>query len=326
MSVPAALLPMHSVLQPAGAQAREILHLWHVTLAVCGVVFAAVLVVLVVALLERPRDDDAQAAPAALGGAAEGRANFSIASAVAASTLLLLFLIVASFLTDRAIARASIGDALAIDVTGYRWWWSARYGDVPSEAFTTANEIHVPTGRTILLRLRSADVIHSFWAPALQGKKDLIPGREAELRFEVDTPGVYRGQCAEFCGLEHATMAFEVVADPPSDYAAWVLRQRMSAATPDVADVRRGRDVFLATTCAVCHTVRGTDAAATAGPDLTHLASRRMIAAGTLPNDARSLKRWIRDPQAVKPGANMPPSELPDVDLDALVAWLETLR
>ena len=317
-------LPMHEVLRPVSAQAADIAQLWHVTLVVCTVVFAAVLAALAVALLTRVvRSEEPPPPPGSAADPAERRAHQAVAGAVVGTVLLLGFLLIASVLTDAAIARASTADALPIEVTGHQWWWSVRYPDRPSETFTTANEIHVPVGRPVILHLRSEDVIHSLWAPSLQGKKDLIPGRESVLRFQADRPGVYRGQCAEFCGLEHATMAFEVVADTPPAFSAWAARQRADAAP--AASAARGQAVFAAATCPVCHTVRGTDAAVTVGPDLTHVASRRMIAAGTLPNDRASLRRWIRDPQAVKPGAQMPRSDLPDADLDALVAWLETL-
>jgi cytochrome c oxidase subunit 2 len=321
--VPAAL-PMHEVLRPAGAQAADIAHLWHLTLAVCAVVFAAVLATLAFALFTRGMRAGPAPPPPASGASDDSRAHRAVASAVTGSVLLLVFLLVASVLTDRAIARASAAGAVEIEVTGHQWWWAVRYPGAPSEVFETANEIHVPVGRPVTLHLRSQDVIHSLWAPSLQGKKDLIPGRESLLRFQADRPGVYRGQCAEFCGLEHATMAFDIVADAAPDYAAWAARQREGAA-PDRASAR-GRTVFETSTCPVCHAVRGTPSAARVGPDLTHLAARRTIAAGTLPNDAASLRRWIRDPQAVKPGAQMPRSELPDSDLDALVAWLGTLR
>jgi len=314
---------LHDVLRPFGREAWEIIQLWNVVLGVCAVVFAVVAGVLAIALATRRAK--AMEAPRLPSPATERAPNRGVGAAVFGAGLLLVFLVIASFLTDRAIARASPGNALAIDVTGHRWWWEARYGDSPERTFMTANEIHVPTGRPVLLTLRSADVIHSFWVPALQGKKDLIPGRSSVLRLQVDEPGRYRGQCAEFCGLEHATMAFEVVAQPPAEFAAWSAAQLQPAVDAGAATAH-GREVFLASSCGTCHTVRGTDASATVGPDLTHLAARRTIAAGTLPNDAASLARWIRDPQASKPGANMPASALADDDLAALVAWLGTLR
>jgi cytochrome c oxidase subunit 2 len=174
--------------------------------------------------------------------------------------------------------------------------------------------------------LRANDVIHSLWVPNLSGKKDLIPGRTATLRLRADKPGSYRGQCAEFCGLEHALMALLVHAVPPSDYEAWAANQRQPAREPVDAVARRGREVFLGTSCTMCHTITGTTAQARLGPDLTHLASRQTIAAGMFPNNRGHLAGWIGDPQALKPGVNMPANTLPPDDLQALLAYLETLR
>ncbi len=174
--------------------------------------------------------------------------------------------------------------------------------------------------------LSSADVIHSFWPPSLSGKRDMIPGDEATAWFQADTPGVYRGQCAEFCGHQHAKMGFLVIAHPPAEFEAWLARQRDSSATPVDSTAARGQEVFLATQCVMCHTIRPTPAGSRVGPDLTHLASRRTLAAGTLPNDRSSLARWITDPQGVKPGSRMPATRLSQADLDALVTYLETLE
>ena len=192
--------------------------------------------------------------------------------------------------------------------------------------FSTANEIHVPAGKPVILKLNSADVIHSFWAPSLHGKKDLIPGRTSLLHFRADKPGVYRGQCAEFCGFEHALMAFTVVADPPEQYEAWAARQRQPAPSPVTDLQKQGLAVFMRSTCAMCHTIAGTEAGARLGPDLTHLASRSMLASGTLPNTPQYLAAWILDPQRFKKGANMPATPLSAQDLNALMAYLETLK
>jgi cytochrome c oxidase subunit 2 len=184
----------------------------------------------------------------------------------------------------------------------------------------------VPVGRPVVIDLRSTDVIHSLWVPQLAGKRDLIPGQETSLWFRVDTAGVYRGQCAEFCGYQHAKMAFEVIADPPAHFAQWLVQQRDTAATPTDSITRRGLQVFVSSACVMCHTIGGTTAGSRVGPDLTHLASRRSIAAGTLPNTAGNLMAWIAAPQAVKPGARMPATALAPQDLAAVVAYLETLR
>ena len=317
--------PLQDVLRPGGPQAQHVASLWHLMLTICTAVYIAVMAALVVALLrrrpappEQPPDLAAQAKP-------EHGPHRSVIAAATASTLLLLFLIVASVLTDRALAAMSTRDALQMKVTANQWWWAVNYEGPSSEIFDTANEIHVPVGRPVVVTLESNDVIHSLWVPSLAGKKDLIPGRTATLTFRADKPGVYRGQCAEFCGAEHAWMALEVVAEPPDRFAAWQDHQRQRAPAPATPQQQKGQALFVSTTCVMCHSVRGTTADARHGPDLTHVASRRTLAAGTLPNTPDALRRWIRDPQQFKPGTNMPATNLPDEDLDAVVAWLETL-
>lgn len=324
--LPAAASPLQDVLSPAGPQAAHIRDLWHLTLAVCTLVFAAVLAALLVVLWRTPRADAGTAADLAPAPRRERGARRGVAVALAASVLLLLFLIVASVLTDRALAQLSLRDAVRIEVTANQWWWEARYDDDdPSRIFTTANELHIPVGRPVLFTLKSNDVIHSLWVPNLAGKKDLIPGRTATLQLQADTPGLYRGQCAEFCGFQHAFMAFTVQAHAPAEYEAWAEGQRRTAASPTDALALRGRELFLSGTCVMCHTVTGTGASARRGPDLTHLASRQTLAAGTLGNTASDLARWLRDPQQIKPGANMPASNLSADDLRALVAYLRSL-
>jgi cytochrome c oxidase subunit 2 len=236
-------------------------------------------------------------------------------------------LLAADVFTSRALARLPLKDAVNIELIGHQWWWEARYHDEdPSREFTTANELHIPVGRPVVVTLRSNDVIHSLWIPNLQGKKDLIPGRTATLRLRADRAGTYRGQCAEFCGLEHALMALLVEAEPGERYEAWAAQQRRPAAAPADALARRGQEVFLGKSCVMCHTVTGTTANARLGPDLTHLASRRTIASGMFPNNRGHLAGWILDPQSLKPGVNMPANSLPPDDLQALLAYLETLK
>ena len=178
----------------------------------------------------------------------------------------------------------------------------------------------------MVFELRSSDVIHSFWPPNLSPKRDLIPGNVNSLWFQADSAGVYRGQCAEFCGHQHAKMAFLMVAQPPAEFAAWLARQRDTALTPTDSLAKRGQEVFLASQCAMCHAISGTPAGSRIGPDLTHLASRRTIAAGTLPNTRGNLAGWIVNPQVIKPGVKMPPNQFESADLLALVTYLETLR
>ena len=318
---------LHDVLAPFGPQAGHVRELWLLTLAICTVVFAAVLAALAIALWRAPRGD--AASPPDLSGVRrpEPGKRRSVVAAVAASTLLLLVLIVASVFTDRALARLSTEGALRLEVTAHQWWWEVRYVEPQvADSFITANEIHVPTGRPVIVTLKADDVIHSFWVPSLAGKKDLIPGRTSTLDFRADRDGVYRGQCAEFCGFQHALMAFFVVADPPERYAAWADAQRQPAKEPASEPQLRGRSVFMRSSCAMCHAIDGTSAQAVRGPNLTHLASRGTLAAGALANTPEDLKRWIADPQQIKPGTYMPPTALSSDDMDALVGYLQTLR
>jgi len=215
---------------------------------------------------------------------------------------------------------------LHVEVTANQWWWDVRYDDAQAgRVFNTANELHVPVGRPVILTLKSSDVIHSFWVPNLHGKKDLIPGRTATLHLQADRAGVYRGQCAEFCGFQHAFMAFRVTAEEPAHYEAWAEKQRSVAAEPTGSPQQRGRELFLTGTCVMCHAIGGTIASARRGPDLTHVAHRETLAAGTLPNTDDAMKQWIRNPQQFKPGVNMPASNLSDEEISSLVAYLRSL-
>ncbi|NUZ06759.1 cytochrome c oxidase subunit II [Schlegelella sp. ID0723] len=315
------------MLAPAGVQAAHIGRLWDVFLVTCSIVFAAILIALGVALWRSPRAGEGTPPDVSSVDRHEPGPYRSVVVATLLSVVGLLALLVASVWTDRALAHLPIDDAVHIEVTGHQWWWSVTYAGKPeSETFTTANELHVPVGRPVVVKLTSNDVIHTLWVPNLSGKKDLIPGRETVLQFRADTPGVYRGQCAEFCGFQHAFMAFEVVADPPEQFAAWAARQRQEAGTPTDPLLVRGQQVFLGTTCIMCHAIQGTNAHARSGPDLTHVGGRRTLASGTLANTPEDLFRWIKDPQKIKPGANMPASTLPDADLRALAAYLESLK
>ncbi|HKB71261.1 MAG TPA: cytochrome c oxidase subunit II [Thermoanaerobaculia bacterium] len=314
-----------SVLAPAGPQAGSIAALWWLVLGVCGAVFVAVLVLLAAALARRR-----SAEPDLLPGPppAEGRRKAAVAAGAVTTVVILFVFLVASMSTGKTASPSRDDPAgLPIELFGRQWWWEVRYpSPSPSDTVVTANEIHVPVGRTVLLRATSRDVIHSFWAPNVDGKKDLIPGRWTLTRFRVDRPGVYRGQCAEYCGVQHAHMAFLVVAQPEAEFESWLAAQRAPAAPPDGALQERGRDVFVSSSCPLCHTVRGTPAAGTLGPDLTHVGARETIGAGTLANDAAHLAGWVLDPQKAKPGAAMPPNAIASRDLPALLGWLEHLR
>ena len=238
-------------------------------------------------------------------------------------------LLVSLFWTVAVLAKTGFVPAnapLTIDITAHQWWWDAEYhGSLPSDDFHTANEIHVPVGRRVLLHLMSADVIHSFWVPKLAGKMDVIPGQTNTTWIKADAPGRYMGQCGEFCGFDHAHMHFFVIADPPAQFEAWrqaQLRPARAVTTPQQA---RGL-ALVEYRCGLCHAVRGTNAGATVAPDLTHLMSRATIGAGVLPNNPAALSGWIEDPQGVKPGALMPNQALSGQQLVDLRAYLETLR
>jgi cytochrome c oxidase subunit 2 len=320
------MIGAHDVLAPAGAQAAHIASLWWIMFWVCVAVFVALMAALAWACWRAPRAgaDTPHLNPSHRSERGTGRA---VAAAVAVSTLLLFGLLVASIATDRALAQLPRADAVTVHITGHQWWWQVTYDDAqPGRVFATANELIVPVGRPVVATLTSDDVIHSFWVPSLAGKKDLIPGRVATIQLRADKAGEYHAQCAEFCGLQHAYMAMRVVALPPAEFDAWADAQRKPAADPRDANARRGRELFLSGSCMLCHAIRGTTASAHKAPDLTHVASRPRIAAGRLLNDPDDLARWIREPQKIKPGVNMPAHPLADEDLAALVAYMGTLR
>lgn len=214
--------------------------------------------------------------------------------------------------------------ALVVSVTGHMWWWEVRY---PGAGVVTANEIRIPTGRPVYVALDSRDVIHSFWVPALAGKMDMVPGRLQHLLLSADQPGVYRGQCAEYCGEQHAKMALHVVAEPPEVFEAWLAAQAAPAVAPATARQAAGRDAFLAQRCDACHTVRGVGAESRLGPDLTHVGSRLHLAAGTLPNTPEATAHWLAHVQQVKSGARMPSYDRLDANtLAALADWLGSMK
>ncbi len=246
---------------------------------------------------------------------------------VAVSTLVLFATTVWTVVTLADVSDPPGGDPkINLEVIGHQWWWEVRYlGATPDQTFRTANEIHVPVGEPVGVRLKTVDVIHSFWIPALTGKTDLIPGQTNTTWFSADRPGVYRGQCTEYCGQQHAHMGFEVIADPSQDFEKWRTRQIEPLRTPSSGSERRDLDTFVAK-CGVCHSVRGTPATGVLGPDLSHLMSRPKIAAAALPNTIGSLSAWIADPQHVKPGALMPRLDLSGPELTRIRRFLETLR
>jgi cytochrome c oxidase subunit 2 len=317
-----------SALDPKGPKAQAISQLNWFLVVVATVVYVAVIAALFYALRRattRPvafEADDVEEP-----GRERSRMRW-VAGAVAVSALILLLFVFVDVSTARSISQVGGVRPLRIDVVGHQWWWEVKYPDLgnPHNTVETANEIHVPVGRAVFIKMTSDDVIHSFWAPNLDGKKDLIPGHETRTWFRADSAGVYRGQCAEFCGFQHAKMAFFIVAEPRIQFEHWLETQRSSASTPSDSLAQAGERVFLSGTCAMCHTISGTGAGSKVGPDLTHLASRRTIAAGTLPNNTGNLAGWILDPQRIKPGTKMPPNQLDPESLRALLAYLGTLK
>jgi cytochrome c oxidase subunit 2 len=315
-----------SALDPAGPQAAHIDTLWRVGLWISVAVYAAVMLALAIAALHRRRRP---AVPTVEPLPAEERAARRwVSVAVGATVALLLAFLVADLVTSRAlVALEGPTEMLTIRVTGMQWWWRVEYRDtVPNRTVLTANEIHIPVGRPVMIETETGDVIHSFWVPNLHGKRDLVPGLRNRLFLRADRPGVYRGECAEFCGMQHAKMAFDVVAEPEARFRAWYAAQRTEAPPPADTLQARGQQVFLSKPCAVCHAIRGTPAGGRVAPDLTHLASRRTLAAGTLPNTRGHLAGWIIDPQSLKPGTRMPANEMNPEDLKALLAYLESLK
>ncbi|MGY3290883.1 cytochrome c oxidase subunit 2 [Bradyrhizobium sp. LM3.6] len=243
-----------------------------------------------------------------------------------ATTVIVLGLSFVSYAGQR-IVFAKGENALTLKIIGHQWWWEVRYeDDSPHRSFVTANEIRIPTGQPVKVELESADVIHSFWVPSLTGKMDLITGQKNELQFTAKNAGVYRGQCAEFCGLQHAHMAFAVIALPPDEFGRWRDRENQSANSPADQLGKQGEALFRARGCALCHNISGTLAGGQLGPDLTHIGSRTTITAGTLPNTPATLGAWIADPQHVKPGNLMPKMPLQSGELIAILHYLEQLK
>jgi cytochrome c oxidase subunit II len=291
-----------------------------------GLVSVAVVVIIAAlllgAVLRRRGGDPDQVAPVSR----EGAGLNWIYIGVGISSVVLAACAIWTLLTLSAVAHPAVKPAFTVRVTGLQWWWRLRYEDGHAgQVFTTANELHVPVGQPVRLEIESGDVIHSFWVPQLAGKTDAIPGQTNVAWFQADKPGVYRGQCAEYCGAQHAHMALQVVAEPPAQFQAWWRAQLAEATLPSTGSALTGAGLVQAH-CAACHTIRGTEAGGIVGPDLTHLMSRRTIAGGTLPNDPDHLADWITHSQQIKPGTKMPAFALSPSELSAVVGYLTTLR
>jgi cytochrome c oxidase subunit 2 len=313
-----------SALDPAAEQSKSLIGLFGLMLAVCAVMYALVIGFLALSVW-RSRGRAAADQPSAIAPADRGLSRALIIwSALILGALTVL--ITASFLLDRHLAAERARESLQVRVTAQQWWWRLQYRDPATGAWIeTANELHLPLGKTVRVELGSNDVIHSFWIPNIAGKMDVIPGRLNTIDLTPDRTGWFRGQCAEFCGVQHAHMAFDVKVESQADFDAWLAGQARPAAAPVDAAGSRGLQV-VAAKCAACHTIRGTPAAGRAGPDLTHVGGRQRIAAGTLALNRGNLQGWVSQPQAVKPGTSMPATSLDPSDADAVSRYLEGLK
>lgn len=310
---------VQSALAPTGPIAREIALLWWGMFGAAMLIFALVLVLLLYSVYRAP-ERRRRIRPSRL----------IYAGGIALPVVVLSVLLPIGVRVGSGQTAAAAPDAVRIHVTGYQWWWDVEYDlGAPSTRFTSANEIVIPTGEPVELILRSRDVIHSLWVPKLAGKLDLIPGRETRLMIEADSEGVFRGQCAEYCGIAHTQMALHAVAISKDAFDAWVERQLQPAARPEDVDeaVAEGAMLFHATGCGLCHTVRGTGAWGRAGPDLTHVGGRYAIGSGSLVNTPENVAWWIAYNDSVKPRNRMP--EYRDLSLDTrmkIAQYLETLE
>ncbi len=305
-----------SALDPKGPASERIAEVWWLMLALAVVVYLVVGGLILVAS-RRKRDAEEHGRRLPLSENA-----FIWIGGVAVPTAILVVLAVVTVSSTAELTQAD-DDPLRIEVEGFKWWWEVRY---PDADVVTANEVHVPAGRPVEIELTTADVIHSFWVPELAGKVDLIPGQTNVIRLTADQPGEYRGQCAEFCGLQHARMAFLVIADPPQVFDDWIDRRQAPPPEPAPGLAAEGERIFETSSCAGCHAIRGTTARGVSGPDLSDFASRRTIGAVTVENNRENLAEWIVDAQTMKPGNLMPPIALEPGELEALLAYLETRR
>jgi len=316
----------HSVLHPAASQAGNIEWLYWVIFWILFAVFVLMVAAFARAGAKSRVLDDAPL-PVIEDDDGDRRAGWAVGSALAITVITLFVVLVLSVITGKRVEGLTSKNPITIQITGHQWWWEISYPNSQADqTVTTANEIHVPVGTPVVVLTNSADVIHSFWAPSITGKRDLLPGYSSAFSFQVDREGTYRGQCAEFCGLQHAHMGFSIIAEPVDKFQSWRQQQLKPAIEPAASESSRGREVFLTHACVMCHTIRGTDAGSRVGPDLTHIASRNMIAAETLPNTAGALAGWVVDPQRIKPGTQMSPNPLAPDELQALVVYLQSLQ
>lgn len=312
-----------SALDPKGVFSTPVTTLFWVLAGFFAAVLLVVTALLLIAANRKPRADQRAGYP--LTG--DRRAlRWVLIGGVAAPVIVLIIVLALGFSIETASANnqnSSAGD-LVIEVISHQWWWEILY---PNDGFVTANEIHIPAGRLVTLKLTSADVLHSFWVPQLHPQMDMIPGQTNTITIQADQPGTYPGECAEFCGLQHAHMELVVTAQSQADYDQWAHQQKQPAIDPPVGSIEKsGQQDFLGSACVYCHAIQGTNASGRLGPDLTHFASRATIGAGVLPNTLANLAGWISNAQGIKPGNLMPPMNLDPDQLQALLAYLETLK
>jgi cytochrome c oxidase subunit II len=308
--------PVLQVLDPASPQARAIFDLGVISTIIFASIFAIVAGIVVYALM-RFRWREGEPDPDQLAG---NRAVEIVWTVIPCAIVALLFALTARSMSIADPAPAPEPDLI---ITGHQWWWEVRY---PASGVMTANEIHIPVGKPLSVRLDSSDVLHEFWVPELARKLTTVPGRPNHLWLEATKPGTYLGVCSEFCGTQHAWMRFLVVAEPPAQFEAWESEQLQPAAEPAAGDAAKGLALFLRTSCVTCHAINGTIAGARVAPDLTHFASRRQLGAGIADNTSENLHRWLADAQQVKPGVKMPSFQFSDEQLAFLVDYFETLK
>jgi len=315
-----------SIFGNAATETRQFNTLFVIFLVVCAIMYLAVIAFLILGLVRRRRSDAANTVEEGRHHDSNPRMQAGLIGWTAVVGTGLVALAIASFVADRSMAVAAAHEKLSITVTANQWWWDVQYNAADnSKMVRTANEIHLPVGVPVHIYLKSNDVIHSFWVPSLAGKQDLIPGRENDITITPRKLGIYRGQCAEFCGAEHAKMALVVDVDSYSDFIKWWRHQLEQAAPPATPLAKAGYAFVTNRNCGACHAIAGTPASGTVGPDLTHLASRRTLAA-SMPMGEGNLYGWVADPQSIKPGTRMPTIGLEPDQLHAVVAYLETLK
>ncbi|KLK93631.1 cytochrome C oxidase subunit II [Microvirga vignae] len=312
-----------SALDVHGPAASSLARMFWIFVAVLATVWVLTMAALLLSLRRRRAAD---ADPLVTDPGTERRMTITISAAIGLTLVIVVSLTGLSYAAQKVLFAHKDG-TLTLLITGHQWWWQVTYEDPqPNRVFTTANEIHIPVGEPVLIKLESSDVIHSFWIPNLTGKMDAITGRQNQIQIQADRPGIYRGQCAEFCGLQHAHMGLLVVAESKEDFERWRNHQISSAIPPSDAEHQRGMEIFLSKPCIMCHQIRGTDAGGKTAPDLTHVGSRRYIAAGTLETTRGNIAAWIVDPHGIKPGVDMPTIQLEPNEVQPLASYLEGLK